>query len=122
VVVTTKPCITRSVFVAQEAALRSELKDRLDAIEPIGTPAANTDVWDKVPPMASKLVVTELRPVVKERLGALFPLKFVRKGGYESPEEVLDHLMPQLRKWCPAKAAMHSEGSANGTQVSPVVH
>ena len=117
-----KPYMTRSAFDAQEAALRSELKARLDAVEPIGTPPAGTDVWDKVLPMGSKLVVIELRPGVKERLGALFPLKFVRKGGYESPEEVLEHLMPQLRKWCPAEVAMHAEGSANGAKRGPVVH
>lgn len=117
-----KPCIARSAFDAQEAELRSELKALLDAVEPIGEPPAGTDVWDKVLPMGSKLVVTELRPVVKKHLGALFPLKFVRKGGYESPEEVLEHLMPQLRKWCPAEVATHAEGSANGATAGPVVH
>ena len=117
-----KPCMTRSAFDAQAPALRSELKGRLEAVEQIGTPPAGTDVWDKVLPMGSKVVVIELRPVVKERLGALFPLKFVRKGGYESPEEVLEHLMPQLRNWCQAEVAIHAEGSANGATAGPVVH
>lgn len=116
------PCIKRSGFDARESTIRSELKARLDAVKPIGTPPAGTDVWDQVLPIGSKLVVTELRPVVREHLGALFPLKFVRNGGYESPEEVLEHLIPQLRKWCPADAAMHIEGSANGTVAAPVVH
>ena len=116
------PCITRSAFDAQESALRTKLKARLDAVEPIGTPPADTDVWDKVLPFDSKLVVTELRPVVKAHLGASFPVKFVQKGGYESPEKVLQHLMPQLRKWCPANVAVPIEASANRATAAPVVH
>ena len=119
---TKKPCMTRSAFGAQEAALRSELKARLDAIEPIGTLPAGTDVWDKVVHMDSKLVITELRPLVKKRLGALFPLRFVRKGGYESPEQVLEDFMPQLRKWCTAEVVMHAEVSANGATAAPIDH
>lgn len=118
-----KPWMTRSVFDTQASALRGELKARLDAVEPIGIPPPNgKDVWDQVLPVGSKLVVTELRPVVKQRLGAPFPLKFVQKGGYESADQVLDHLMPQLRQWCPADVAMHSEGSANGAVAASVVH
>lgn len=117
-----KPCITRSTFDARESALRSELKARLDAVKPIGTAPAGSDVWDQVRQFDSKLVVTELRPAVKKHLGALFPLKFVQNGGYESPEKVLEHLMPQLRKWCPADVAMYTEGSAKGAMAAPGVH
>ena len=115
-----KACVTRSAFDAQASALEGELKVRLDNIEPIGTPPSGTDVWDKGLPIDSKLVVTELRPVVKERLGAPFPLKFVRKGGYNSPDELIRHLMPQLRKWCPADAPTQNETSRNGTMSVPV--
>lgn len=117
-----EPCVTRSAFDAQAAALRSELKARLEAVEPIGATPPGTDVWDKILTMGSKLVVTELRPVVKERLGAPFPLKFVKKGGYETPEDVVEHLMPQLRNWCPPDVVTHAEGSANGATASSVVH
>lgn len=117
-----KPCLTRSEFDAQEKALRSKLRARLDDVEPIGTPAGESDVWDKVLPIDSKLVATELRPVVKELLGALFPLKFIKKGGYQSPDDVLNHLLPQLRKWCPAGVETDIEGTANGTGAGPGVN
>ena len=97
-----KPSKTRSAFDAEEPGLRRALKARLDAIEPIGSAPDGADVWDRVVPIDSKLVVTELRPLVKDRLGALFPLNFVRKGGYQSVDEALEHLMPQLQTWCPA--------------------
>ena len=117
-----KPSVTRSGFDAQEPRLRSELKGRLDAVEPIGDRPDGTDVWTGVVPIDSKLVVTELRPLVKERLGALFPLKFVRKGGYESSQEAIEDLIPQLRKWCPPDVAMGTERVPNRAVAAPVAH
>ena len=116
-----KPRMTRSAFDAQESALRNELKARLDTVEPIGRPPGDTDVWDRVLPLDSKVVVIKLRPVVKKRLGALFPVKFVQNGGYKSTEEVLDHLMPQLRNWCPRDVAIHIESSANVVAAAPAL-
>ena len=119
---TQKPSMTRSGFDARQSTLRSKLKTRLDKVEPIGMPSTDTDVWDKVRAIGSKLVVTELRPIVKEHLGASFPVKFVQKGGYKSPEDVLDHLMPQLRNWCSADVDKFAEGNASGVTATPGVH
>ena len=122
VVTRKKPSVTRSAFDAQQPRLRSDLKARLDAVEPIGAPPVGTDVWSQVVPIDSKLVVTELRPLIKERLGALFPLKFVRKGGYESSEEAIEDLMPQLRRWCPPDVALSIERSANRATAAATAH
>ena len=101
------PSLFRAGFNRIEPQLRSELIEALDDLEPIGTPPAGTDVWDGVVAIDSKLAVTELRPIVKEHLGELFPLKFVRKGGYASASEAIEHLIPQLREWC------HDDSSSN---------
>ena len=117
-----KPTKTRSAFGAEESALRSEIKRRLEAVEPIGVPDGDTDVWDRVAPIDSKLVVTELRPLVKERLGGLFPLRFVRKGGYDSVDEAVDHLLPQLRQWCPPEAPSGTQRATEAAAATHIVH
>ena len=99
-----KPSISANEFHAIESDLRKSLQDRLeDEAAPIGgsdVKLEGTDVWDGVVAINSKFVATELRPLVKKKLGDRFPLKFIKKGGYPSVKEALDHLMPQLRDWC----------------------
>ncbi len=108
------PTLTRSGFCELKSSLSRELLGVLNSIEQIGVPPKDTDVWDKVLPIDSKLVATKLRPIVKKYLGARFPLKFIRKGGYKSPEEVLEHLMPQLLDWCPEDRTEHAVEDING--------
>ena len=117
-----KPTKTRSAFGAEESALRSDIKSKLESIKPIGAPDGDTDVWDRVAPIDSKLVVTEIRPLVRERLGAPFPLRFVRKGGYESVDEAVDHLLPQLRQWCPPDGPSESQWTTKATASMHTVH
>ena len=116
---TTAPKMTLAEFHRIEAALRQELLNFLNDLEPIGSSPEDTDVWDGVKLIDSKLVVTELRPLVKEILDVLFPLKFVRKGGYDSSEEAVNHLLPQIRKWCTESVSNDTEHSTNGAAVAP---
>ena len=116
-----KPILTRSAFDALEPGLRMELRRKLESIKPIGESPTGTDVWDRIVPIDSKLVVTEIRPLVKKYLEASFPLKFVKKGGYKTPAEAIDHLMPQLRKWCPREVATKPKHKANGATVAQTI-
>lgn len=109
------------IFRELKPMLQQRLFAVLNCLEPIGLPSEGTDVWDRVLSMDSKLVVTELRPIVTEYLGTPFPLEFVRKGGYESPEEVIAHLMPQLHQWCTLDNSEQTDQSTNGATVSIAV-
>ena len=96
-----KKCtLTKSEFDALQPALEKAITDRLSGIKPIGAPPAGTDVFDDVVEIDSKLVATEVQPVVTKVLGEEFPLKLIQKGGYETPGEAVQHLLSQLRSWC----------------------
>ena len=111
------PVISRFEFDQQAETLEREFRICLEAIKPIGISPSDTDVFDHLVPMDSKLVVSELRPIVKRHLGRIFPLKFVQKGGYESVNATIDHLMPQLREWCPAGDT--ANGTSSQSDVKP---
>ena len=60
-------------------------------------PKANT-LYDVLPAIDS-LGILESFIIIEQILDVKVPAKFIKSGGYETCEEMLDHLMPQLRAW-----------------------
>jgi len=91
---------TKPEFDARRSEVEKALHERFEGVKPIGAPPTETDVFDGVVAIDSKLVATEARPVIEKVMGAPFPLKLIRKGGYGSKEDAVNHLVAGLREWC----------------------
>lgn len=75
--------------------LRSELLDELETeVEFAEFETDNEGLWD-TPGVDSKAVV-KLSPTLEKYTGAPLDLTWVKRGGYDSVPEAVDHLMEQL--------------------------
>lgn len=92
--------VTKSEFDAMIDQISKAMIDRLKAIKPLGAPPPDTDVFDRVVEVDSKLVATEVRPAVETLMGEAFPLRLIKKGGYETIEEAVSDLLEKIRGWC----------------------
>ena len=71
----------------QVAANRSEMvRDR-----------SNSDLWDSMPELDSKTVARS--SLIFERyLGRPLDIRLIRSGGYQSIDDMIDHLVPEMMK------------------------
>lgn len=92
--------LTRSQFDALLPQIKKAIVDRLKALKPLGAPPPETDVFDRVVEVASKLVATEVRPAVETVMGQPFPLRLIKKGGYETVDDAVKDLLEKIRDWC----------------------
>jgi acyl carrier protein len=78
-------------FLAEEGAMQATLHGA--AVSPIGTAAA---VGPQ--PVIDSLVVVSLLVELEPMVGFELPEDLVRAGGYDSIEQVVQHLLPQVQK------------------------
>lgn len=111
-----KPTFTSAQFDALVPTLKGQLSSALAkelsdcALPELGSDP-NSDLWD-LPTVDSK-TVCKLSPVVKALVGRRLEPTWIRKGGYDSIDEAVQHLIDQLRKHCVA-----SSTSADVAQVA----
>jgi hypothetical protein len=60
-------------------------------------PKGRTDTLYEVLPVIDSLAVLESMIVIEQVLDQKVPAKFIKAGGYDSADEMLKHLLPQLR-------------------------
>lgn len=60
------------------------------------------DLWDRMPAMDSKAAARS-SPIFKKYFGTPLDPKLLRPGGYSSPDDMLDDLIPKMQKKCSAK-------------------
>ncbi|MCI4365071.1 MAG: hypothetical protein L3K10_03290 [Thermoplasmata archaeon] len=92
-------------IAAVEQALRAELLSTLRQIQkewevfaerpPDSTGATATDVWNSMPAIDSK-AVAETSPIFEKHLRIPLNPTLIRSGGYDSPEEAVDDLVPKM--------------------------
>jgi hypothetical protein len=81
------------------AVLTHELeKERTDTALPKFGGPSGSDLWE-LPPVDSKSVA-KLSPFVKELVGRRLDPRWIRKGGYSTVSEAVDHMLVQLHKHC----------------------
>lgn len=73
-------------------------KERTDTALPKFGGAPDSDLWE-LPPVDSKSVA-KLSPLTKELVGRRLDPRWIRKGGYSTVAEAVDHMLVQLRKHC----------------------
>ena len=55
----------------------------------------DSDLWDNMPTVDSKAIARS-SPVFEKSLGAKLDVKLIRKGGYQSIEDAIAHLVPLM--------------------------
>jgi hypothetical protein len=94
-------------FDAVSADLRAQLKAFWDdETNPATFTTLNVealgDLWRDGPELDSK-AVQNASPIVEELLGFKLTGKFLKRGGYESFDDLVTDLMPKLREECTAE-------------------
>lgn len=85
-----------------EAALRQNLTEWWNAeterlaSDPFA-PKEKGTLYDVLPDIDS-LAVVESLVIAEKLLNCNIPARIIKSGGYDSSDEMIDHLMPQLRK------------------------
>jgi hypothetical protein len=102
------PAVTQSEFDGIVGKFRADLRcwydDRKN--DPAAPPLnpATSGAFGHVPDVDSKAVVTA-SSVVKKHLGVKLDSKLIRRGGYDSFDDLCDDLLPKLRASCPSTTA-----------------
>ena len=92
-------------------------QERADtALGKFGGPGGS-DLWD-LPPIDSKSVA-KLSPFIKDLVGRRLDPRWIRKGGYASVAEAVDHILAQLRSHCVLGGASVTAGKAVAVALSP---
>ncbi len=100
------PAVTKAEFDALKPQLRLDLErwweDEREDLEADPPPPAlaSSPLWEGLPEIDSKAVV-KASPVIRKYLGIELDPRLIRKGGYNSFDELIDDLFPKLRETCP---------------------
>ena len=98
----TLPVIPSRVDVFPEQEIRSRITawwdEKVDERQndPFATDKKNT-LYQALP-IIDSLEIVNFTLVIEGIIDQEIPAKFIRRGGYDSSEEMLKHLIPQLRK------------------------
>lgn len=57
----------------------------------------DNDLWGNIPEIDSK-AAARTAPICEEQLGIEFDMSMIREGGYESIDDLIEDLIPQLRQ------------------------
>ena len=57
----------------------------------------NSDLWDSMPELDSKAVARS-SPIFERYLGRPLDIRLIRPGGYQSIDDMIDHLVPDMMK------------------------
>jgi hypothetical protein len=55
----------------------------------------NSDLWDSMPTVDSK-TVARTSPIFQKHLGCPLDVKLIRPGGYESFDDMINHVVPAM--------------------------
>jgi hypothetical protein len=64
------------------------------------------DLWEDMPTVDSK-AIARTSPIFQEILGIALDVKFIRRGGYSTIDEAIDHLVPQMEQLAQSKGQDH---------------
>lgn len=92
-------------------------KERTDTALPKFGAAAGSDLWE-LPPVDSKSVA-KLSPLVKELVGRRLDPRWIRKGGYSTVKEAVDHMLVQLRRHCVAEDSTTAVAKSVASHAAP---
>lgn len=57
----------------------------------------SSDLWDSMPTVDSK-TVARTSPIFRQHLGRPLDVKLIRPGGYQSIDDMINHLVPAMMK------------------------
>jgi len=85
-------------LAALEEELREWWDERNTGISGIEDDAMDdNDLWGDIPEIDSK-AAARTAPICEEQLDINFDMSMIREGGYESIDDFIDDLLPQLRE------------------------
>jgi hypothetical protein len=108
------PAITKAEFDEIEQALREDLKrwwedEKADLeADPMPADPEMDPLWEGMPEIDSKSVV-KASPIIRQHVGADLDPKLIRKGGYDSFDDLANDLLPRVRATCPDAAPLGSD-------------
>lgn len=84
---------------ALEEKLRDWWEERDGGMGGVGTDESmdDNDLWGDMPEIDSK-AAARTAPICEEQLDIEFDMSMIQEGGYDSIDEMIDHLLPQLRE------------------------
>jgi hypothetical protein len=107
-----KPTISADAFAAQWPALREALRKWVEqeclSFDEAVSDSAGASVFDGLPVIDSKTVV-RASPIFKPIIGCELDVRWIRRGGYSSFDELADDLMAKIEKACVANADNEKE-------------
>lgn len=113
--------------VAQFEAVKEALVTRLktfwdDETNPATFTPVNVDalgdLWDDVPELDSK-AIQNASPIVEKFLGFKLTANFLKRGGYESFDDLVADLIPKLRAECAAGVRAKQAAPAQPQALQP---
>lgn len=84
---------------ALEEKLRDWWNERDSGMEDPGSDDSmdDNDLWGDMPEIDSK-AAARTAPICEEQLDIDFDMSMIQEGGYDSIDEMIEHLLPQLRE------------------------
>lgn len=114
----TPAAITKVAFDTIMTPLVSELRQwwddetqTLDAAQP---PSGYSPLTAGLPELDSKCAI-KASPIIRKWLGMKLKPSHIRRGGYHSFEDFINHLLPQLRNLCPDEPS--TQAAAGGRRL-----